>query len=276
MTTLDDAVARAGRAWLLASGLAAEVDTVRHHENDVPIPAPGLDALVDQAAASSLEACEAADLVARLREELSTADDDSGDETESRARDAVQRVHAAAEAAERAARSVGQLALGVSSLAALSDRTDRLDRVGVALLHPPPGYGPAIGLLEDGTKIRARFAQELTVEVAGLLCRLLIDRGVVIEFGCATGAITFSVDPWDTLRASATVEHDIAEQSGSALLELGWEPGTAGGGLHKTWQSPVTIAEPAQLTVKSLCGALPLTDLSSLTARLTADAQPGH
>jgi hypothetical protein len=101
MSALNDAAARACRAWLLSSGMAAQLDIVRHHESDVPIPAPGLDVLVEESEHASLEACHAAGLVARLGEEL-LIDHDDVDDTKARTSQAAQRVHLAVAKAERA------------------------------------------------------------------------------------------------------------------------------------------------------------------------------
>lgn len=190
----DDAAARASRAWLLASGLLREVDEIRKGGSQPAIPAPGLARLLDAANRAAQRAASSADAAGRLFDELaelgqalttnpspSSAAVRRAREGEGRLLRVQQEALTAAQETERLTRSMAQLALGVSACAASSDRIERLDRAAVAVLHPPEGQGWSGLLVRDGLAFASESHEELPIEIAGLMCRMLLDRRVHVE-----------------------------------------------------------------------------------------------
>jgi hypothetical protein len=158
-------------------------------------------------------------------------------------------------------RRLAQLGFGVSALLGGSARIERLDRTCVAVLHPPDGHGIAVPLLSDGVSLAARSREDLVVEVAGIVCRLLIDRGAKVRFevpGPAGGWFEFTVEPGDVLAASF--------KATSTSRKASEKPTEAGKGRRakessvraQRWSSPVRVHEPAKLAVGTLFDAFGL------------------
>ena len=255
----NQAAARASRAWLLAAGLAAETEAIRAQQGKPAVPAPGLSGLCETGAqaakAASAEADAAAELLcevaSRGREVMEGGKDTSVGEAvyhlrerELLAVDRCGRVLAEAKRAERAARSVAQLAFGVSAARASDERIERLDRAGVAVLYPPHGYGPPVSLLDDGVTLRSDDHQELLIEIAGILCRLLLDRHANVSFdvpGDLGGAVMVGVLPGDVL--AATSRPHRARTVARAMKKLGWRQ-PKGRAHRREWPSPVRAIQP--------------------------------
>jgi len=145
-----------------------------------------------------------AELVARITVEVDAAEEGADD-------------------TERVARRIAQLAFGVSSGLEPRERVDRLGYAAVAVLHPPPGTGRTVGLVDDGIKMFARHAPELSIELGGIICRMLVDRNVTVRFG----------------------EVELRVGSDEILHLITAEGDTA-------WDSPLHVSEPAHATTKAL------------------------
>jgi hypothetical protein len=204
------------RAWLLGKCLAAEVDELRFGEEGDLVPAPGLPKLVDRLENDARDVCDLSDRVLIL-----ARDPDQTDELEARIEIEVDAAEEGADESERVARRIAQLAFGVSSGLEGNERVQRLDRAAVSVLHPPPGTGIPVGLVEDGLEFFSRHAPELSVELGGIICRMLVDRNVIVTFG----PVELHVGPDETFHVS-TPEGDRA------------------------WDSPVYVAEPARAIAK--------------------------
>jgi len=212
------AALRASRAWLLAKGLAAEVDELRFEAEDGPVPAPGLTKLLDRLEKDFRDVCDLSDRVVVL-----LRDPDQTPELVARIELVVDAADEGADETELVARRIAQLAFGVSSGLSYTERADRLDRAAVAILHPPPGTGTPVGLVDDGFEFFSRHAPELPIELGGIICRMLVDRNVCVRFG----DIELRVGPDETFHLS-TPEEDRA------------------------WDSPVSAIEPAHALAKIL------------------------
>jgi len=212
------AALQAARAWLLGKSLAAEVEELRFEGEDSPVPAPGLpkflkrlekdlrdvSALSDRVDVLLHDPDQTAELVARISVEVDAAEEGADD-------------------TERVTRRIAQLAFGVSSGLGPSERVDRLDHAAVAVLHPPPGTGRTVGLVDDGIELFTRHAPELPVELAGIIYRMLIDRNVIVRFG----------------------EVELCVGSDEILHLITAEGDTA-------WDRHVHVSEPAHATTKAL------------------------
>ena len=212
------AALRASRAWLLAKGLATEVDELRFEAENGPVPAPGLTKLLDRLETEFRDVCDLSDRVAVL-----LRDPDQTPEMEARIDLVTDAAEEGADETELTARRIAQLAFGVSSGLGYTERLDRLDRAAVAVLHPPPGTGTPVGLVDDGFEFFSRHSPELPIELGGIICRMLIDRNVSVRFG----DIELRVGPDETLH--------LVTSKGS-----------------KAWDSPVTVSDPARATAKAL------------------------
>jgi hypothetical protein len=212
------AALRASRAWLLAKGLAAEVDELRFEAEDAPVPAPGLTKLLDRLEKDFRDVCDLSDRVSVL-----LRDPDQTSDLLSRIDLVTDAADEGADETEVLARRIAQLAFGVSSGLEYTERVDRLDRVAVAVLHPPPGTGTPVGLVDDGFEFFSLHAPELLIELGGIICRMLIDRNVTVRFD----QIQLRVGPDETFHLS-TPDGDQA------------------------WESPVYVGEPARAIAKIL------------------------
>ena len=231
----NDAAARAALAWLLAAGIAAEIDALRFPDGFSPVPAPGLTAFVADAERGSADAALAADRVAAL-----TMDRDTTDAVATAAADSL----AAADAAELATRRLAQLAFGISAHLIGDDRVERLDRAAVAILFPPAVDRPRSRLADDATELRAKVRPELVVEIAGGLCRILVERNSCLRLTGQGGAVVeVSVDGGSTLCVLTNVE--------PGDLDGDWGP-FPGERWIACWPSPVTIREPAEVIASLL------------------------
>jgi hypothetical protein len=128
-----------------------------------------------------------------------------------------------ADETELIALRIAQLAFGVSSGLGFTERVDRLDRAAVAILHPPPGTGTPIGLVDDGFEFFSRHAPELPIEIGGTICRMLIDRNVLVRIG----EVELRVSSDETFHLSTT-DRD------------------------RSWDSPVQVDRPARVAAKAL------------------------
>lgn len=246
----NDEAAAALTKWLTAMGIASEIDDLRLQEEDRIVPAPGFYALKDEIEDAARVAPERADTVAML---VSTASSD--EEAANSLRAAINRygeLQEARETIELGLRRLAQLAFGVSTLTLGGDRIERLERAAVAILHAPGERGRA--LFEESPRFFSTTPDELVVEVAGVLCRLLIDRSSTATFTAPAGQIVFSVD-------GETLIGTVQSNAGSSAKR--WShpelPPTA------RWESPVVVTRPATLTVETLTQVLGLETVSALT-----------
>jgi hypothetical protein len=207
----DDAAASAQRSWLLATGLAAEVDDIRFQGEDGPVVAPGLDELRASADHSARNAAAAANRARALQGEDSMLE-------------AVEDVERAATEGARAGRSLAQLALGVSAHLWPSERVDRLDRAAVSVLAPPGQTERLVPVSSDGFVMRGTRRAEWAVAVAGLISRLLVERCQAADFvGCDGRRVRVGVSSDDELLAwMASPDADLRR----------W----------RRWPSPITVS----------------------------------
>lgn len=225
--------ARAVRAWLMASGLGAEIDDLRFQDEGRVVLAPSLNDLLEGLNDAAREACEGADRLALL------STDPDPDSIGEQAKAAAQSTAAAADNAERLARRVAQVGFGVSAQTMGGERIERLDRACTALIAPPKqGRVRSVPLAEDVPVISARGREELEVELSGVICRLLVERSRAVALSAGSVRVVVSVDSVDHLHVTVVG----ADQSGEP--EVGWL--AEGATLTASWDSPVVVSEPAR------------------------------
>ena len=205
----NPSAARAGRAWLLAAGLAAEIERLRRPLGRPPIAAPGLEDLLEIAEGAAIGAHEEA---VEAHEAALAGDWDRAESS----RESAQNF---AELAERAARQIAMLALGVSAWHGSDLYIEATDRAAVTVLSP----GIGLGQLRPGElELFATKRSELVPEIAGLLCVLLVARTLAVRVGPAR----IWCDGSDAL-------HVVLDGHDDDL----------------SWPSPVSVWEPATLVV---------------------------
>jgi len=215
------AALRATRAWLLGKCLATEVDDLRFGREDAPVPAPGLAKLLVRLERDVRDVCDLSDRVSFL-----LRDPDQTEELEARIEVEADAAEEGADESQRVARRIAQLACGVSSALGSSERVQRLDRAAVAVLHPPPGEGTLVGLVDDGLEFFSRRAPGLRIELRGIICRMLVDRNVAVRFGRVE------------LRVGADETFHLSTPEGD-----------------RTWISPIYVGAPARVIAKALLKA---------------------
>lgn len=263
----------------MVRGLEAEIATLRSLSPKGRIPAPGLADLVkdtrqslDTASGSSNMAENyAAKLEALAAEFEETKSPEALDIIRAEEqRLGMQHNHAIqpANRAERRARDLAQLALGISAHLPGTYEVERIDRVCTAILHPPSGTGSTVPLYQDGLTVRVTSRRELVVELAGVICRLLLDRRSVAWLMVGEGAdqgISLHIEPGDTLVAFTRT---LQMKTRKALLKSGWreqEPHV----LAKRWTSPVSALDPAREVAKVLFGVFELGSQDRLNTSVT-------
>jgi hypothetical protein len=248
----NDAAARACRAWLLGLGLVRLVRGAIEHAQH-PLSVPGVDELADGLEASARTAhaeAEQANALCASLDATGRRPRPSGASLAAKAQAAERdllghhlAVGVAAREAERTLRSLAQLAFGVSSRTAGGPWSSLLDRAAVAALHPPEGDGPRAGLSQDGLAFHARTRDELVLEIAGLVGRLLVERVARVRLGVRRGgpAVLLEVDLDDSLH--------VRLEGGGARPEAE---------SPRRWSSPMVLTLPAERVVHLLYDRLGL------------------
>jgi hypothetical protein len=259
----SDAAARAARSRLLALGLASQIEIVARTRSGDPTPTPGLPGLM---AGIELAAHTAAAEVDKARNLFDGAEAVAPELL--RSHDAA---CAAALDAERLTRCLAQLTLGVSSCAGGTDLVYQVERAAVGVLAPPTGHGERVGLRQDGMAFAATSEAELSVEIGGLICRLLMDRGTQATLEVAGKvAVVFDVDADDALLVSTPAPTD--EPAVALLREVGWPEPPADGFFRLRVDSPVRVRQPADLVARTFYRALGL-ETPGLVVRLDRAAR---
>lgn len=204
------AAGQATVTWLLARGLVAEIEALRRGLR-APLVVPGVEELFGVIRVAADDAGTAADALAEAgterRESLGL----------------LHEVYLAAERADIPLRRLAQLALGVSAHGGDTATIRRAERAAVTLLagifHEPAS------LADDGPQFFATSIEGWRVEIAGAICRLIIEQDweMTIEAGTTTlrvsyqpsGELAVSIDGaaphrWsDPLRVIDVVDHIV-------------------------------------------------------------------
>jgi hypothetical protein len=276
---VNDAAARASRAWVLGLGLVQLIEAAAAR-GSAPRQVPGMKALAAALEGAVESAVAGAEAAAALCQRLASPRLRAGGHGASLAahaqadeRSLVRRQLAAGLAAgeaERIMRAIAQLALGVSAGAASSSEIERLARAAVSALHPPEGHGPRAGLARDGLVFRSVTRDELAIEIAGLLARLLVERGARVRLRAARGLPTLVIDVSADNALLLRVDGPLSDSLRATLARAGWPTARRRAGapepLRRRWPSPVTLMIPARLVVRSLCDGLGLAKPALLRA----------
>ena len=198
--------------WTIARGLTTEMMELRLEGEHHPVPAPGLLTLmgkIDEHLYACTEASELAVMIKRNAE----LGEGSRESLSKAAHECLYRGNMV----RVTLRQIAQLALGVSAQLHTSDRVERLDRMATAALVPPNGGG--VSLYDDGIEIPPVDNDGLLVLLSGLLCRMLLEGWIAVEFG----SVVVGVDGEGTLRLDGgerTSAHESPVQVSSAAFEL--------------------------------------------------------
>lgn len=168
----DGCATDASLAHATAVGLFEVIDRFRFADPAHPIPAPGLADLPDDVHRHALDAIHAA-ASATILTERSEPDDPALDQ-------AVARAQEAGLAAQRGLRHIAQIGLGVAQHSNDGDEVELLERtlIGV-LVHDTAEVTAA----EDAFPIVGRTRPEVSVELAGLIARMICEspRPAVVD-----------------------------------------------------------------------------------------------
>jgi hypothetical protein len=266
--------AHGARTWLIAQGLIAVLGDLRERATDTaPIPVPGMRPLLDQITAAVTDATNLLDAaVIRAERDDITPNRGAGGRFapgrrsdrdragEERVPPRLKEIAVSIAATDRFARQIAQLVLGATSYLPGTDDVARLERAGVEVLAPVGG--PKTPLSDDGVELFAVDRDQLQIEVAGMICRLLIDWGGVVVLTTPGGAMVRLEVTGDTLRLWA--EGVSGEPS---MSDEGWSS-EGPDSFARSWASPVTVAEPASEIVRIFFEVLKVPNASELTAEL--------
>lgn len=215
--------ATAARDWTVATGLAAAVTDFRRRQSDVELgPVPGLTELLDRVTEDFTDLSALLDAALADAESAPAADPAAGERRLERADILRARIGLGA-------RRIAQAVLGATSLGAGTDDTLRLELAASMALTDPE----QVPLGEDGVvELFAVTPDDLVLEVAGIVARLLIDWGGTVTLATADGIGVILEVVGDTV---------VVVPDG-----LGPDVGT------RSWASPVVIAEVADEVVTML------------------------
>lgn len=241
----------AAAVWATGRGLAAAVAELSIYHPGDAVPTPGLDQLVDQLNEACTTVCAVADGVIALDDP--TADDPT-------VATAVERSRVALSRGARALRRLAQLALGVTTHLPDNPEVTLTERAAVQVLKLD--RTAAAELADDGVDIDSHDLPGFRVELAGALCRMIVDHDCRLTIDPAG-----TEGPWSmagTVDAVGNLELTLAPPEGVASAELearGWTSGPSGLSAH--WDDPLVVYEPAELIVSTLAH-LGVTDIEGL------------
>ncbi len=190
------------RTWLMIKGLVASANEVAGDT----VRTSALDAMFIEAKSIAEEMVATGEEVI---DDPSGAIDVVGDLTESRRH------------LERICRDIAQVVLGITSIAVWNPASASLERAAVVVVTDSES-ADLDGLC---TEFRARTADDLLVEISGLLCRLLLGSYREVQIATAGAPIVIRGGAAATLH----VEHDDESID---------------------WKQPVTVLEPAKHLVQ--------------------------
>lgn len=230
----------AASVWATGRGLAAAAAELSSYFPDDPIPTPGLDQFVDQLNEACTTVSAVADGVGDLEDP--TADDPV-------VATAIDRAHASLAPGTRALRRLAQLALGVTTYLPDDPAVTLVERAAIGVLKLEPTS--AAELADDGVDIVSSDVPGFRVELAGALCRMIVDHHCRLTIDSPgterPGSIAATVD------AIGNLELTLTAPAGVALAELealGWTTGPSG--LSAKWKDPLIVSQPAELIVSTL------------------------
>lgn len=258
----DWAATDAVEVLLVTRGLVELVDGFRFRDAGAPIPAPGTADAADEVRAHALDAVHAAATARILAGADSDPDElrapDGSPEPDPAAMAAVDRAHEALAAARRVLRHLAQVGLGVAQHAYDDDDVELLERATVRVLSRDVFWTAT----EDAFPLRGTTGDEVSVELAGLIARMLCDAGVGEGFtlvGPVGPGIDVELAPDRSLRLRTT------DPGGGVLAPLGWEVDATGTAI-RAFAGPVTITQVTSLVLRTLRDGFGA-DLSRLALR---------
>lgn len=241
LDVIDWAANSASAMWATGRGLAAVIAELGAPDPDNTVPIPGLALLVAELEDACCAVCAVADEVVSLG--------DVGGAANATVADLVSRSGAALSAGGLAARRLAELCLGVTSYLPDDPRVTLAERAAVAALKLDSTI--ANELVDDGIRVKANDLVGLGVDLAGTLCRMIVDHDCVLTLDLegvnGPVSIACTVDSVGNLELALIGPPDaLTEELGS----LGWasEPD----GLGANWDDPLAVVEPVELIISTL------------------------
>lgn len=270
-------------AWLTGRGLATEIEELRFQPGRDQLQVPGLDDVLGTLDRSSEAACSAADAIRLL---ASLPLDDEAQRTLTRQ---LTRSTVGAATAALCTRRLAQLCLGVTSHSELDQRVARAERSAVVVLTAantdgrkgsrflvPDHADHSCHLADDGVSFCSTTFANLSIELAGIFCRMLIDRDCVLHIR-PSAVLDFALDATVDSRANLSLTfHRDQDGTGNRLVRLGWRPD---GDRHiARWERPLAVLQPVRLVLATLetetHAASPVELTASCTGTDTEDVVP--
>jgi hypothetical protein len=154
-------------------GLVDQIDRFRFRDAADPIPAPGIYDLLAELQGHTVDAMHATTTCRILVDDLAEADEAHEERAFEAVIAAVGRTAVIAASAGRAIRHFVQIGLGVAQHAVDDDETELLERSMIGVLNAFPMRTSASA---DAFPFVGRTACELSVELAGVISRMLCDQ----------------------------------------------------------------------------------------------------
>ena len=233
--------------WLMARGLAAEIEDLRWAPDSGPVPAPGAIEALAMIEDATSELCAAADVVVAA---LAGGVDPLNDEVVVKA---LERVVAHGKTVSLWLRRMATISLGVAAVLPWNDAVARADRAAVAALLDTDG--PVAHVVDDGHLALADTYEGLAVELRGLFCRTILDkhtRVTVQPVGSLASEVTWRIEADTDAFGNLTLTLFGASQENQDRLERrGWSL-TEAGTYTAEYEDPLPVVLPGGLIIDTV------------------------
>ncbi len=233
--------------WLMARGLAAEIEDLRWAPDSGPVPAPGAIEALAMIEDATSELCAAADVVVAA---LAGGVDPLNDEVVVKA---LERVVAHGKTVSLWLRRMATISLGVAAVLPWNDAVARADRAAVAALLDTDGH--VAHVVDDGHLALADTYEGLAVELRGLFCRTILDkhtRVTVQPVGSLASEVTWRIEADTDAFGNLTLTLFGASQENQDRLERrGWSL-TEAGTYTAEYEDPLPVVLPGGLIIDTV------------------------
>ena len=233
--------------WLMARGLAAEIEDLRWAPDSGPVPAPGAIEALAMIEDATSELCAAADVVVAA---LAGGVDPLNDEVVVKA---LERVVAHGKTVSLWLRRMATISLGVAAVLPWNDAVARADRAAVAALLDTDGH--VAHVVDDGHLALADTYEGLAVELRGLFCRTILDkhtRVTVQPVGSLASEVTWRIEADTDAFGNLTLTLFGASQENQDRLERrGWSL-TEAGTYTAEYEDPLPVVLPGGIIIDTV------------------------
>ena len=233
--------------WLMARGLAAEIEDLRWAPESGPVPAPGAIEALAMIEDATSELCAAADVVVSA---LAGGVDPLNDEVVVKA---LERIVAQGKTVSLWLRRMATICLGVAAVLPWNDAVARADRAAVAAMLDTDGH--VAHIVDDQHLALADNYDGLAVELRGVFCRTILDKHtrVTVQPLCSLESesswrIEADTDAFGNLTVNL---FGVSLEQQDRLERRGWSL-TDAGTYRAEYEDPLPVVLPSGLIIDTV------------------------